>query len=171
MCYKVDNKRNYVETVTNRMLSNAFLCRKPLLACVEKQLVEVHLTTLLQKGNICNVQFVVDCNVWIVCCLLTVIFKLWQLVGLLMFCICCLCWLGLDQLLEENRTDDLALLYQLVSHVHNGPKELNASFASYIKVWIILCSLTCSDYQRVSRLDHDLFNWTTARLFDQIGHR
>jgi hypothetical protein len=41
---------------------------------------------------------------------------------------------GLDQMLEENRVEDLALFYQLLSRVHNGLKELNASFASYIKV-------------------------------------
>lgn len=63
--------------------------RKPLFACVEKQLVENHLTILLQKG--------------------------------------------LDQMLEENRIEDLALLYQLLLRVHNGLKELNASFALYIK--------------------------------------
>jgi hypothetical protein len=42
--------------------------------------------------------------------------------------------LGLDQMLEENRVEDLTLFYQLLSRVHNGLKELNSSFASYIKV-------------------------------------
>lgn len=63
--------------------------RKPLFTCVEKQIIEVHLATLLQKG--------------------------------------------LDQMLEENRIEDLTLFYQLLLRVHNGLKELNASFAAYIK--------------------------------------
>jgi cullin-4 len=63
--------------------------RKPLFACLEKQLIEAHLTTLLQKG--------------------------------------------LDQMLDENRVEDLMLFYQLLSRVHNGAKELCTSFAAYIK--------------------------------------
>jgi len=42
--------------------------------------------------------------------------------------------LGLDQMLEENRIEDLSLFYQLLSRVHNGFKELNSTFAAYIKV-------------------------------------
>jgi len=41
---------------------------------------------------------------------------------------------GLDQMLEENRVEDLTLFYQLLSRVHHGLKELCTSFAAYIKV-------------------------------------
>lgn len=37
-------------------------------------------------------------------------------------------------MLEQNRVDDLALLYQLLSRVRDGLKELYIAFASYIKV-------------------------------------
>lgn len=63
--------------------------RKPLIQCVERQLIENHLTAILQKG--------------------------------------------LDQLLDENRTADLTLLYQLFSRVRDGLKELNSAFGAYIK--------------------------------------
>ena len=42
--------------------------------------------------------------------------------------------LGLDQMLEQNRVEDLALFYQLLSRTRDGLKELCASFAAYIKV-------------------------------------
>lgn len=41
---------------------------------------------------------------------------------------------GLDNLLEENRLNDLTLLYNLFSRVKNGTAELCANFNSYIKV-------------------------------------
>lgn len=40
---------------------------------------------------------------------------------------------GLDNLLEENRLNDLSLLYVLFSRVKNGTSELCANFNSYIK--------------------------------------
>ncbi|XP_056646921.1 cullin-4B [Diorhabda sublineata] len=40
---------------------------------------------------------------------------------------------GLEQLLNENRTSDLTLLYQLLSRVKNGLVELCTSFNGYIK--------------------------------------
>ncbi|XP_044764848.1 cullin-4A [Coccinella septempunctata] len=40
---------------------------------------------------------------------------------------------GLDSLLEENRIDDLSLLYQLFSRVKNGLIELCSAFNAYIK--------------------------------------
>ncbi|XP_049818266.1 cullin-4B isoform X2 [Aethina tumida] len=40
---------------------------------------------------------------------------------------------GLDSLLEENRTADLTLLYQLFSRVKNGLTELCTSFNAFIK--------------------------------------
>ncbi|CRK95544.1 CLUMA_CG009009, isoform A [Clunio marinus] len=40
---------------------------------------------------------------------------------------------GLDQLLEENRTNDLMLLYSLFNRVKNGTVELCSSFNAYIK--------------------------------------
>jgi cullin 4 len=40
---------------------------------------------------------------------------------------------GLDNLLEENRVNDLSLLYSLFSRVKNGTVELCASFNAYIK--------------------------------------
>ncbi|ESO98807.1 hypothetical protein LOTGIDRAFT_187016 [Lottia gigantea] len=64
--------------------------KKPLISCVEKQLLEQHLLQILQKG--------------------------------------------LDNLLQENRIEDLLLLYQLFSRVKNGQKELCTMFAEYIKV-------------------------------------
>lgn len=48
--------------------------------------------------------------------------------------ICCVCDTGLDQMLDENRIDDLTLFYQLLSRVHHGLKELCTSFGVYIKV-------------------------------------
>ncbi|CAH1781894.1 unnamed protein product [Owenia fusiformis] len=63
--------------------------KKSLVACVEKQLIEKHLSALLQKG--------------------------------------------LDLLLEQNRTNDLTLLYQLFSRVKDGLKELCTGTAAYIK--------------------------------------
>ena len=54
--------------------------RRPLINCVEKQLISEHLSSILQKG--------------------------------------------LDQLLEENRTDDLSLMYILLSKVKEGLPEL-----------------------------------------------
>ena len=41
---------------------------------------------------------------------------------------------GLDQLLDENRKHYLQLLYQLFTRAKDGLKEINAAFASYIKV-------------------------------------
>ena len=41
---------------------------------------------------------------------------------------------GLNQLLSENRIQDLMLMYQLFSRVRDGLKELATAFASYIKV-------------------------------------
>lgn len=43
-------------------------------------------------------------------------------------------WTGLDQLLSQNRKHDLTILYQLLSRVRDGLKELNTAFAAYIKV-------------------------------------
>ncbi|XP_064638709.1 cullin-4A-like [Lineus longissimus] len=63
--------------------------KKPLISCVEKQLLEQHLSALLQKG--------------------------------------------LDQLLDENRIEDLCLMYQLFSRVKDGLKELCTAFAQFIK--------------------------------------
>jgi len=40
---------------------------------------------------------------------------------------------GLDQLLEENRTTDLQLLYSLVGRVGTGPQELCSKMAEYVK--------------------------------------
>jgi len=37
-------------------------------------------------------------------------------------------------MLDENRTEDLMLFYQLLARVHHGLKELCTSFAAYIKV-------------------------------------
>ncbi|XP_013419680.1 cullin-4A [Lingula anatina] len=63
--------------------------RKSLVTCVEKNLLEHHLTAILQKG--------------------------------------------LDMLLEQNRIQDLTLMYQLFSRVKDGLKELYVACASYIK--------------------------------------
>ena len=41
---------------------------------------------------------------------------------------------GLDSLLEENRLNDLTLLYSLFSRVKNGTTELCGNFNGYIKV-------------------------------------
>nr|CAG4644588.1 EOG090X01NX [Leptodora kindtii] len=40
---------------------------------------------------------------------------------------------GLDSLIEENRTRDLMLTYNLLSRAKNGPQELCLSFSTYIK--------------------------------------
>ena len=45
---------------------------------------------------------------------------------------------GLDQLLTENRIQDLTRLYHLFSRVKDGLKELCASFSTFIKVNILL---------------------------------
>ncbi|XP_071163258.1 cullin-4A-like [Mytilus edulis] len=63
--------------------------KKNLVCCVEKQLLDQHLNTILQKG--------------------------------------------LNQLLSENRIQDLTLMYQLFSRVKDGLKELAIAFAAYIK--------------------------------------
>ncbi|XP_041357588.1 cullin-4A-like isoform X2 [Gigantopelta aegis] len=63
--------------------------KKPLITCVEKQLLEQHLHQMLQKG--------------------------------------------LDHMLDENRVSDLSLLYQLLSRVKDGLKELCSGFNQYIK--------------------------------------
>lgn len=44
---------------------------------------------------------------------------------------------GLDSLMEENRVDELALLYGLLNRVKKGLLELCANFNSYIKVLIM----------------------------------
>jgi len=46
----------------------------------------------------------------------------------------CYCTEGLDQMVDENRIEDLTLFYQLLSRVHHGLKELCTGFAAYIKV-------------------------------------
>ncbi|KAJ8031251.1 Cullin-4B [Holothuria leucospilota] len=63
--------------------------RKPLIATVEKQLLEVHVGSILQKG--------------------------------------------LDNLLDENRTTDLKLLYKLFLRTRAGLAELCQYFSAYIK--------------------------------------
>lgn len=52
---------------------------------------------------------------------------------------------GLDSLMEENRVDELALLYGLLNRVKKGLLELCANFNSYIKVLIMTdyYSLVC----------------------------
>lgn len=45
---------------------------------------------------------------------------------------------GLDLLLEENRVEDLTLLYSLLTRVKKGLIELCVSFNAYIKVKKIL---------------------------------
>ena len=48
---------------------------------------------------------------------------------------------GLDTLLEENRLNDLTLLYSLLNRVKNGTAELCGNFNGYIKVISIkVCS-------------------------------
>ncbi len=42
---------------------------------------------------------------------------------------------GFDNLIDENRVKDLALMYQLFSRVKKGQEELYAYFGAYIKVW------------------------------------
>jgi len=64
--------------------------RKPLVTCVEKQLLQEHVVQLLEKG--------------------------------------------LDQLLEQNRTADLTLIYSLFSRVKDGLAQLCTYFARYIKL-------------------------------------
>lgn len=63
--------------------------RRPLISCVEKQLISEHLAGILQKG--------------------------------------------FDQLLDENRLEDLTLMYNLLSRVKEGLPELCAHFNQYIK--------------------------------------
>lgn len=63
--------------------------RKPLIACLEEQLIKRHLSTILQKG--------------------------------------------LDLLLDENKLDDLSLMYRLFSRVKDGLVELCTAFNRYIK--------------------------------------
>jgi cullin-4 len=41
---------------------------------------------------------------------------------------------GLDKLLEDNRVNDLSLMYLLFGRVKDGLKELNSHFNAYIKV-------------------------------------
>lgn len=43
-------------------------------------------------------------------------------------------YVGLNQLLTENRIQDLSLMYQLFSRIKDGLKELSTSFAAFIKV-------------------------------------
>ena len=45
-----------------------------------------------------------------------------------------ICSTGLDQLLDENRKHDLALLYRLYARVKDGLHQLTVHFALYIKV-------------------------------------
>ncbi|RWS29109.1 cullin-4A-like protein [Leptotrombidium deliense] len=63
--------------------------KRPLIQCVEKQLISEHLCNILQKG--------------------------------------------LDQLLDENRTTELSLMYNLLSKVKEGLPELCSYFNQYIK--------------------------------------
>ncbi|RWS04501.1 cullin-4A-like protein [Dinothrombium tinctorium] len=63
--------------------------KRPLIQCVEKQLISEHLCSILQKG--------------------------------------------LDQLLDENRINDLSLMYNLLSRVKEGLHELCTYFNQYIK--------------------------------------
>lgn len=44
---------------------------------------------------------------------------------------------GLDNLLEENRLDELSLLYSLVIRVKKGLQELCSNFNTYIKVQLL----------------------------------
>ena len=46
---------------------------------------------------------------------------------------CAICVLGLDFLLEENRTEDLQLMYNLLGRVKNGQQELCNKMAEYVK--------------------------------------
>lgn len=84
--------------------------RRKLITCVENKLLENHVVTLLQKGlNLkCNMlEYLIIIN-----------YK----------------FIGLDQMLEENRLEDLKLLYELLSRVKDGLRELCTYFASFIKV-------------------------------------
>jgi len=45
---------------------------------------------------------------------------------------------GLDSLLEDNRLNDLTLLYGLLSRVKNGTSELCGNFNGFIKVCVPL---------------------------------
>ena len=40
---------------------------------------------------------------------------------------------GLDILIEENRIQDLKLMFNLLSRVKNGPQELNLHYCGYVK--------------------------------------
>ena len=68
------------------------IARKPLIHCLEAQLLGLHLSNILQKG--------------------------------------------FDNLMDESRIPDLALMYQLFSRVKRGLEELCAYFGAYIKVII-----------------------------------
>lgn len=78
----------------NQSYEFIFISRKPLISCLETQLLGLHLTNILQKG--------------------------------------------FDNLMDENRISDLALMYQLFSRVKRGLDELCAYFGAYIKVTIEL---------------------------------
>ena len=44
-------------------------------------------------------------------------------------------FIGLDAILDENRLEDLALIFTLVSRVKDGQVMLKAGFSNYIKVF------------------------------------
>ena len=50
---------------------------------------------------------------------------------------------GLDMMLDQNRLEDLSLLFDLLSRTKDGVKELLVSFAAYIKV--------CFDFKMANR--------------------
>lgn len=105
--------------------------RKPLIATVEKQLLGEHLTATLQKGkrqsHLANMSVFISVSVTV-----WVVYKSdWQF------------WPpscrghppGLTHLLDENRIQDLTLLYQLFSRVRSGVQVLLQHWIEYIKVW------------------------------------
>lgn len=110
------------------------LHRKPLITCVEKQLLGEHMTAILQKGMFVLKSFV-NCfsqeqkDIYCALCLSYVI-NMTRFISR-----CCMFFLpGLSTLLDENRVTELSLLYQLFSKVKGGLATLLQFWRDYIKV-------------------------------------
>ncbi|KAK2527356.1 Cul4b [Columba guinea] len=105
--------------------------QKPLIATVEKQLLGEHLTAILQKARIETQSSVLPRNVPY----RSVEHKLFKSSGNSKAEVSKGVVISLNHLLDENRIQDLSLLYQLFSRVRGGVQVLLQHWIEYIKAF------------------------------------
>ena len=180
-------------TLCKNISGLCFLHRKPLILCVEKQLVGEHLEEILDKGMSHSMIFIIHVlyiettivvvnveYIWWVLDVLCVFpaddsyktatlsrnhWLVWPHHELSHVQMCGSCVSGYESLLEAIRIPDLALLYGFFMRFKNGLTLMSKAFANYIKVSIYTVYMcTISSQAHTKETDKTIINFCYASL-------